>query len=251
MHPSQIALQLYTVRSLTAADMAGALEQVADAGYIAVEFAGYGSLTAPAVAAKLDELGMRAIGAHVAATRLDAEFDAVVAEMQVLGCPAITMPWLPPELRVTTLEGARAFAARLTRWAAQAHAAGLRFGYHNHDFEFVAVDGKRTVFDVLLDETQGVDFQLDASWALVANIDPVALLARMHGRAHSLHVKDMSVIATATDTPVGLGIVDWPPILAAADAAGVEWYIAEQDYPQNPAADIVTSWDNLTRMLRG
>mgnify|MGYP006280988623 CR=1 FL=1 len=43
MHPTQIALQLYTVRSLTAADMAGALEQVADAGYVAVEFAGYGS----------------------------------------------------------------------------------------------------------------------------------------------------------------------------------------------------------------
>lgn len=250
MHPTQIALQLYTVRSLTAADMASALEKVADAGYRAVEFAGYGSLTAPAVAAKLDELGMFAIGAHVAATRLDAEFDAVIAEMQVLGCPAITMPWLPPELRPTTLEAARALAGRLTAWAAQARAAGLRFGYHNHEFEFVSV-GDRTVYDVLLDETEGVDFQLDASWAVVAGVDPVAVLARLHGRAHSMHVKDLSVVATATDTSVGTGVIAWPPILAAADAAGVAWYIAEQDYPQNPLADIVTSWNNLTLLLRG
>ena len=250
MNPSQIALQLYTVRSLTAADMAGALEKVAAAGYRAVEFAGYGSLTAPAVRAKLDDLGMRTMGAHVAAARLDAEFDGVIAEMHALGSPAITMPWLKPEDRPATEDDAKRLADRLNRWSRQAREAGFRFGYHNHDFEFLSV-GDRTVYDVLLDETEGVDFQLDVSWAVVAGVDPLPVLARVAGRCHSIHVKDLSSAHPVTDTPVGTGFIDWTPVLTAAETAGCEWYVAEQDYPQNPLADIATSFDAMVGLLGG
>jgi len=61
----QIALQLYTVREHTAGDMPGTLRRLAEMGYPAVEFAGYGGLSPEDLRTLLDDLGMRAAGAHV------------------------------------------------------------------------------------------------------------------------------------------------------------------------------------------
>ena len=44
MDTQQIALQLYTVRDHTQRDMLGTLHAVAQIGYRAVEFAGYGGV---------------------------------------------------------------------------------------------------------------------------------------------------------------------------------------------------------------
>ncbi|MGN6812570.1 MAG: sugar phosphate isomerase/epimerase, partial [Thermomicrobiales bacterium] len=64
MKAEQIALQLYTVRAETARDFAGTLRALGAMGYRAVEFAGFGNLSAGELRAVLDEAGMRAMGAH-------------------------------------------------------------------------------------------------------------------------------------------------------------------------------------------
>jgi hypothetical protein len=54
--------------------------------------------------------------------------------------------------------------------------AGLQFGYHNHDFEFVPVEGQAANGSAAcLDEPRSGKDRADLYWAVKAKQDPVAL----------------------------------------------------------------------------
>ena len=250
MTPDQIALQLYTVRQHTGQDFVGTLRQVAEMGYRAVELAGLGGLPASEVRAALDELGLRAMGAHVPFARFESDLDGVVAEMQALGCEYAIVPSMPQDRRDDrgrALEAAELF----NHWGERCRAAGLRFGYHNHAFEFAPLDGG-TLFDLLVANTDPslVALELDLFWAHDAGVDPVALLGQLGGRVPLVHVKDREAGDERADAPVGDGILPWDRLLEASAAAGAQWYIVEQDHPKNPLDDVRRSLQYLERMAR-
>jgi sugar phosphate isomerase/epimerase len=171
-----VALQLYTVREEAARDFVGTLDQVAGIGYRGVELAGYGPLTAEALRAKLDALGMTVAGSHIALARMEAELPAVIRECQTLGCPTLVCPFLPPERR--TDAAYRDVAASLNRIGAAAHAEGLGLCYHNHAFEFETMIDGLTAFDWLAAHTDPalVQLELDAFWVQKAGQHPTVLL---------------------------------------------------------------------------
>jgi sugar phosphate isomerase/epimerase len=241
-----IALQFYTVRSLAQDDFLGTLRKVAEIGYPAIEFAGYGGLTAAALRAEMDALGMRTAGAHVGYKLWDEQLEQTIADLQALGARYAAVPWLEPAMRPTTRDQVKALAETFQRWAEAAKAAGIRLGYHNHDFEFVKVDGEY-VFDLLAGAT-ALDMELDVYWAQRAGADPLAIVNRYPRRIPQLHVKDLAASGTR-DAPFGDGIVDWDRLLSAAAANGTEWYIVEQDTPDDVLADIATSLHNLRAKL--
>lgn len=250
---NNVGLQLYTVRSLTQRDMLQTLNDVAQIGYGAVEFAGYGGVPVAELRTTLDSLAMRAMGAHVPYAAFEADPDAVFADLHTLGCEYAIIPWLPPEMRGA--EQMRGLAKTFNHWAALCRDEGLRFGYHNHNFEFEpATDGAdgETIYDVLLAATDPglVVFELDIYWAQHAGVDPIELLRRYGTRMPIVHVKDMHDDRQRSDAPVGLGILPWGPIIGACKDAGVSWYIVEQDNPQDPLADVGTSLRNLTEALQ-
>jgi len=152
-----------------------------------------------------------------------------------------------------------AFAGKLNRAGERAQAAGLRFCYHNHAFEFQPM-GSRKPFDVLIEKTDPklVGFELDCFWASVAGHDPVEMVRRLSGRLPLVHLKDK-----ARDTPVrynesvpketfkevGNGVIDWPAVLKAAAAAGAQHYFVEQDQtPGDPIASLRQSFAYLSRI---
>src|SRR5690349_18283418 len=94
MTEDQIALQLYTVRDLTAQDMAGTLRRLAEIGYKAVQLAGYGNSSPEEIRRVLDECGMRASSAHVDLQRWE-DPEAVFEELETLGCSHAVVPFLP------------------------------------------------------------------------------------------------------------------------------------------------------------
>ena len=51
-------------------------------------------------------------------------------------------------------------------------------------------------------------------------------------------MKDRAAGPEPRDAPAGEGTLPFPDIVEAARAAGVEWYIVEQDEPREPLADI-------------
>jgi sugar phosphate isomerase/epimerase len=248
MMANEIALQLYTLREQANDDFVGMLTEVADAGYTAVEFAGYGGLSADALRKVIDDLGLRAISSHVGFRRFESEPAQVLEELNTLGCQFAVVPGIPQELR--GVESAPYLVESFNAWGAASKAAGLRFGYHNHAWEFTPLDGS-TMYDLLADGTDPalVDLQIDIYWALVAGADPVDLIRRNAGRVPTLHAKELANGADGKDTTIGDGVTDWPGVMAAAKAAGSEWFIVEQeDDSANAYRDIRRSLQNLRRI---
>src|SRR6476659_4184940 len=148
MRHDQIALQLYTLRLLAAEDLAGTLQSVSAAGYRAVELAGLPE-TAPAELKRmLDDNGLRPIASHEGIERMRADAGAVAGHLAEIGCPRVIVPWMPEADRATSA-AVRDFAAEIGEYARRMTEDGIRLGYHNHDFEFGAVEGT-TIWDILL-----------------------------------------------------------------------------------------------------
>ena len=243
-----IALQLYTLREQASEDFVGMLKGVAEAGYGAVEFAGYGGLEIPELRTIIDDLGLRAISSHVPFQRMETEPGAVLEELSILGCEYAVVPGIPKERR--GIESVPYLIGKFNQWGAASKAAGLRFGYHNHGWELEPLDGS-TMLDLLTSGTDAavVDFQIDIYWALVGGADPIALIRQLAGRVPTLHAKELAKGADQKDTTIGDGVTNWAELLAAAKAAGTEWLIVEQeDDPANAYRDIRRSLANLRRL---
>ena len=244
------ALQLYSLRHHAEEDFPGMLGMAADAGYDAVEFAGFGGLPATELRSLLDHLGLRAVSAHVPYASLAEDPGPVIADLTTLGCAHAVVPGLPAHLR--TSEHLPDLTSTFNRLGALCRDAGLRFGYHNHAWELAPSPDARFL-DVLADATDPslVNFQLDVYWALVAGIDPSTWIRAHEGRVPTLHAKELAAAGEHHhDTTVGDGLNDWPSILAAARRAGTEWLIVEQEDDQsNLPADIARSLANARRLI--
>jgi sugar phosphate isomerase/epimerase len=138
-------------------------------------------------------------------------------------------------------EAVVAFAAELGTIADRMATAGITLGYHNHAFEFEPVDGT-TAWDVLVASLPAtVDLEIDVYWAVVGGMDPAGVIASAGRPVRLLHMKDREQTAEPRDAPVGSGDLPWPDIVRAGRAAGVEWYVIEQDEARDPIADVATS----------
>jgi sugar phosphate isomerase/epimerase len=230
MREDQIALQLYTVRGLAGRDLPGTLRRVAAAGYRAVEVAGLPPIAPAELRGLLDEAGLAVVAAHSSLADLRRDPDTTFDALATIGSPRAIVPWLEPADRATAT-GLRSVAAELGRIAAAGAARGIGVGYHNHAFEFEPVGGT-TAWDVLLDTLPPtVDIELDVYWAAYAGRDPAGLIDALGDRVRLLHMKDMAPGPGREDLPPGDGTLDWDAIIAAADRAGVDWFVVEQDEP--------------------
>jgi sugar phosphate isomerase/epimerase len=240
MRNDQIALQLYTLRRLAAVDLPGTLRDVAAAGYRAVELAGLPETGPGELARLLDEAGLRVVAAHEGIEGLRNDAGAVADRLAEVGCPRVIVPWMPDADR-RTADDVRRFAAELGSFVGTFAGRGMGVGYHNHSFEFAPLD-RTTVWEVFLAELPPeVDIELDVYWATVGGRDAVAEIRANADRIRLLHMKDRSSGAEPHDVPAGEGILPFPAIIEAGRAAGVEWYIVEQDEPREPLADVTTA----------
>ena len=243
-----IGCQLYTLRDLTRFDFAAAVKRVADIGYRAVELAGFGNLrTAAEVRKVLDDQGLRVAASHTAIESLEWDLDRIVDENHTLASPTIVLSFLP-EHRRRDLAGWLDSAATLNRIGKACDRQGLELAYHHHHFEFQKFDGQYAL-DLLWRNTDTgfLKAELDTFWIKYGGEDPSDYLTRLGGRATHLHLKDMQPGPERRFGEVGVGILDFPGILAAAENAGVRWGIVEQDltYNRSPLESLRISYENL------
>ncbi|HYI25341.1 MAG TPA: sugar phosphate isomerase/epimerase [Thermomicrobiales bacterium] len=252
MRRDQISIQLYTLRDLLSKDVDGTLAQVAAAGYEYVEFAGFYGKTANEIRSLLDKHGLKTSSAHIPLTDFQTRLDGVVDNLVTLGAGWGIVPWVAPDDR--SEEGLKAIAAQFDGFGSKLQEAGIKFGYHNHDFEFstTSADGT-TVFDQMIAVTTPglVSFELDAFWAAVGGVDPAGVIRANPDRIGLVHLKDGKTgeIERGKDVPFGEGDLDWDGILAASRDAGVAWYVTEQDTPNadDPVADVTTAYRNAAK----
>lgn len=243
-----VAIQLYTLREELSRDFAGTLRAVAELGYPAVQLAGYGGLGAAELRRLLDGLGLRVAGNHVGLDRLEHHLDAEVAINRALGNRDLVVPAIP-ESRRRSAEDYQRCAELLDRIGERCRAEGLRFSYHNHDFEFVRFDGQYAL-DLLLGRTDPelVYFEPDVYWIAVAGEDPAVYIRKYAGRCPIIHLKDLDPRREPSFAEVGAGTLQFEPIFEASEAGGAEWYVVEQDRCPGPALESARiSLENLRR----
>jgi len=246
-----IGIQLYTVRSKSSVDFKGTLEQVADIGYPAFEFAGYGGMTAGEMNAFLQEIGVVTCGSHEGYNNFIKDADKVIEYNAALGNPYITIPSMPQHVRNGSAGIIKQFGDNLNKFGYKVKQAGMQLCYHNHSFEFELVDGK-TIFDHLMQATDSdmVKCEFDLAWIVNAGVDPIDLMEQYAHRLELLHMKDLSKDKKLA--PVGTGTVPFKKIIRKAKKIGVKWYIVEQDRTREGRDimdEIAISYNNLAKLL--
>ena len=240
-----VGLQLYTVRSLMAKDVEGTLATVAGIGYREVEFAGYFNREPAALRAMLDGLKLKSPSCHVGLDAVEAGFDATAAAARTLGHKWLVVASVPGRF-FQSVASLKELAQRFNAAGKRAKGAGLRYGYHNHNIEFKAVEGA-VPLEVLLSETDPalVDFEMDAYWVTQGGGDPLALINKFPGRFHLLHAKDASAAPESAMRDVGAGVIDWRKIFSERKKAGIEHVFVEHDQPADAVASITASYKFL------
>ena len=247
----QISVQLFTLRDQLAVDFAGTIAALAAIGYRRVEHAGFVGRTVQAFKEVTDANDIWVSSGHVSIPQPfdEAAWNASLEDALVLGSTYIVHPFFG--INFATGEVVRdsatwaAFAEDLNTAGRMARDAGLRLGYHNHNWEFFPLDDNpgMTAYDLLIEETdpREVHFEMDLFWVTRGARDPVDLLRRLRGRVRQYHVKDMNQGGSFGDP--GTGLIDFPRIFGST--RNVEEYIVERDDagtpPRSPADALDTA----------
>lgn len=247
----KIGLQLYSVRNDAVEDLKGTLKKVRAMGYECVEFSsrmfGYSPRQ---VGAWLDETGLESASAHVGFDDLNGDLETIIKTYKTIGCKYLVMPWLNEPRRPGNPEFEQV-KKDLSRIAPECKKHDMILLYHNHDFEFLKIDGEYAL-DMLYREIPDMQSQIDTCWAKAAGVDPAEYILKYSGRVPVVHLKDF-VGSKGPDKvlyelvgkekrkvdaggkfdyrPLGMGRQDVPALICAAAKAGTEWLIVEQDQP--------------------
>ena len=267
-------VQLYALEPDLKRDLDGTLAKVAALGIRSVEIASMHGRTPAQMRAALDKAGLRCHSVHVAASSSvpgasGLTFDdlgKLCDDLATLGASDAVLPlfqtpkgaaWGEPIPFVALVRpgppaiGADRYARMadfLNQAGAVLKAKGIAIGYHNHNFELAPL-GDKTGLQILIEKTDPaiVRFEIDTGWIAAAGQDPVAWLQRYPGRFKQMHVKDIKASTVPNfhlrqdPTEVGSGKMDWPRILPAALASGVQRFFVEQDPPfAGPRIDAIT-----------
>jgi sugar phosphate isomerase/epimerase len=235
-----VGVQLYMLRAQMRTDPEGTLARIARLGYSEIEWWGNWGRTPAQLRAMLDANKLSSPAAHIDPKDLVRDrLPALLEAATTIGHKSLLVAWTPPEQRRTADDWKRV-AETLNVAGASAAAAGIRTGYHNHDFEFQRF-GDRSGFEILLQETDAnlVDIELDCFWAFKAGFQPLALLNAHQDRIKYLHLKDSGGEPDHQQRDIGAGVIQWKPILDTGLANRVTNVFVEQDDPVDPWASAV------------
>ena len=248
----KIAVQIYSLREVGHFD--AQLAMARNAGFEWVETVATHGLSPAEFTAKLAAHGLGVSSMHVSLAALESDRDTIIEACKLSACPLAVMPWLPMGERPATPSGWTALGQRLGAHGDRFRAAGLQLAYHNHDFEFLAYQGKAAL-EWLFDATTPAQlaWEADLGWVARAGADPQHWLARFADRLAAVHAKDIAPDGTAVDedgwTALGQGILPWADLLARLKTT-VDTVVFEHDHPADHLATLRTSHAYLAHHLR-
>jgi sugar phosphate isomerase/epimerase len=230
--------QLYSSRNYP--PLGDTLQMLAQLGYDGVE--GFGGLYADKagladMAAGLKATGLKMHSGHFGLDQVEDTPDWAIEVAKTLGMSQVIVPWIHPDLRPKDAAGWRALGARLQKAGAPVLAAGLKFGWHNHDFEFVALPDGTIPQTALFEGGPDLAWEMDVAWVLRGGADPLAWIDAHKSRIIAAHVKDIAPQGQNMDedgwADVGHGTVNWAQIMPALRAIGVANFVMEHDNPSD------------------
>ncbi|MFZ0283521.1 MAG: sugar phosphate isomerase/epimerase [Bacteroidales bacterium] len=202
-----LGIATYSVKGLES-DIEGAFRALADDGYVVMEISNYNAGSGTVAGYKPAEYAALAekYGIDIISSHARAKFDVkdvegtltawgkVLDDHKAMGCKYVVFPmytW------AGTVEGVKAECDLMNKIGTEANKRGIKFGYHNHNFEFATLANTNQLYeDFLIANTDPdkVFFQMDVYWITVGGQDPVAYLKKYPSRFKVLHIKDEYVV---------------------------------------------------------
>ena len=244
-----LGLQLYCVRDDMKGDPLGTLKLLAEMGYKNVEHANYVDRKFYGYTAKefkkiLSDLGMKMPSGHTVFgkdhwdnTKQDFtdKWKYTVEDAGEMGQRYVISPWLDATLRSTYDDLVKQMEI-FNKNGELCKKSGMKFGYHNHDFEFSQKLNNLTVYDIMLKNTDPnlVMQQLDTGNLYNGGAKAIDIVKAYPGRFESMHVKD-EILSTGShekyeSTILGAGIVDLKNVIdLGRKSGGTKHFIIEQE----------------------
>ena len=254
-----LGAQMFTVRDFTQNldDLAVTLKKIADIGYPAVQISAIGPIDPPDVAKAVQDSGLIVAATHMGWDSFLNDLDTVIETHKLWNCTHTAVGGLfGQEYRGP--DGLKKFLDELPPVAEKLAAEGMDFSYHNHSHELVPCCGGATWLEALYDQADPnhLKAEIDTYWIAHGGGDPARWVRKCAGREPLLHLKDMAMAFSEEGkleqrmAEIGEGNLNWPAILEAAAAGGVEWYLVEQDicYGRDPFESLAISYRNLKAM---
>jgi len=259
---TKIGLQLYTLRDIIGQDVSGVINKVAEIGYQNVEVYGYTSsdgfwgLTPKEFKAILKDNRLDSSSGHYGLeefirTGKEKELRAAIDASNILGHEYITLPHLEEDLR-GSIDTYNMIADKMNKVAAICKESGLKFAYHNHDFEFADLGNGTTAYKIFLDNTDPslVHFEPDLYWVVRSKNDPIALFTEYADRFPMWHVKDMDKLSPELNTEIGSGSIDFKFLFKNSKLSGLKHLFVEQEnFSKDPYQSIRESYDYIKNEL--
>ncbi len=231
----KFGVQLYSFRDAMAKDAKATLKKIAAIGIKEIESARsdkglYYGLSAKDMKTACEDLGMQLTSGHVA---LDDDFQNTMEQAVASGQKYVICSSLPSKGQ--TVDNYKKVAEQFNTAGEACKTLGLKFGYHNHEYEFESDNGT-VLYDVLMDNTDEdlVHMELDLGWVVVAGKDPLDYFNKYPGRFPLWHLKDMNMDKKES-TEFGKGGVDIAAMMAHQKESGVKHiYIEQEEYASTP-----------------
>lgn len=199
------------------------------------------------------------------------DFDKIVNDAKRLDTKLLRIGMLPfPAMK--SVDALVDFAKETNGYAERLQDEGLSLYYHNHHIEFAKFDGKY-LLDIITENSPAMGMEIDVHWVQRGGLDPVRTLDKYAGHTAMVHLKDYRIgmmpesafgylesgdfVNFMTEfknvvqfAEVGEGNLDFPSIVPAAQAAGAQYLLVEQDelYGRTVWEALATSHRNLTAM---
>ena len=252
----KLGAQLYSVRTFTqtAEELDVTFARLKEMGYECVQLSGAGPIDAETLRQTAEKHQLPIVCTHVPVDRILNDTDAVIAEHRTFGCSVIGLGSIPKDKR-TDRETLDAFLEELKVAVAKIEAAGMRFAYHNHAFEFEPyTDGSPCMYDRMLAEFPNWSFILDTYWVEFAGKSAVEYLYKVGAdRLANVHFKDMANDEARSICACGNGVLDFEAIYRACADLKVQNVLVEQDNAvkfDDPFAQMATSFAHLRPIVR-
>lgn len=201
---------------------------------------------------------------------LETEFDRAVETCKKTGARFLRIGMMPFSAMVSK-QATEEWAASVEPYAARLAEQGVTLCYHNHHVDLIRFDGER-IFDIVRRVAPSLLFEVDLHWVQRGGMAPLDMLEAYSGACKLIHVKDFRIaplpeeeykkfeageigmkefydvfLSLAQFAEVGQGNMDWPTLLPAAEKAGAEYFLIEQDltYGRDPVDCIRDSREYL------
>ena len=260
----KLGVQAYTFRSYydgetaTEQTLDKAFRTIKEHGYDEIQTAGFGKVGIEKYAELAHNAGIDIVGTHYDYNEMLNDTDeAMRKHKEILKTSIMGIGGMPLAPRNDKQELFK-FIDDFNKIGDKIKPYGFKLTYHNHHFEFVKIDGVKTIMDYLYEglNPETISFCLDTHWVQRGGGNPTTWIEKLANRIDILHLKDMAVVRDENGvvqpliTEIGNGNIDFDSVIAAAEKGNVKYYCVEQDHcPGDPLDSLKISAEYLKRYM--